>query len=49
MAILIDPGMGRRSLIRCLAEAEPEGFVAIPLVQAVRTLFGGDFPRPGST
>ena len=26
--VLIDPGMGRRNLIRCLAEAEPEGFVA---------------------
>jgi acyl-CoA synthetase (AMP-forming)/AMP-acid ligase II len=37
-AILIDPGMGRRSLIGCLAEAEPEGFVAVPLAQAVRCL-----------
>ena len=41
VAILIDPGMGRRNLVRCLAEAEPEGFVAIPLVQAVRVLLAG--------
>jgi olefin beta-lactone synthetase len=45
VAILIDPGMGRRSLIRCLVEAEPEGFVAIPIVQAVRTLLAGRFPK----
>ncbi|MFH1266116.1 MAG: fatty acid CoA ligase family protein [Planctomycetota bacterium] len=38
VAILIDPGMGRRNLIGCLAEAAPQGFVAIPIVHAVRTL-----------
>jgi len=38
VSILIDPGMGRRNLIRCLVEAEPEGFVAIPVVHAIRTL-----------
>jgi acyl-CoA synthetase (AMP-forming)/AMP-acid ligase II len=43
--ILIDPGMGRRNLIRCLAEAEPEGFVAIPIAQAIRTLLRGRFPK----
>ncbi|MHC4401812.1 MAG: fatty acid CoA ligase family protein, partial [Planctomycetota bacterium] len=43
--ILIDPGMGRRSLIRCLAEAEPEGFVAIPAVHAARILFRRRFPQ----
>ena len=45
VAILIDPGMGRRNLIRCLAEAEPEGFVAIPVVQAVRTLLARPFSQ----
>jgi acyl-CoA synthetase (AMP-forming)/AMP-acid ligase II len=45
VAILIDPGMGRRNLIRCLAEAEPQGFVAIPIAQAVRTLVRRRFPR----
>ena len=45
VAILIDPGMGRRNLVRCLADAEPEGFVAIPAVQAVRMLLGRRFPR----
>ncbi len=45
VVILIDPGMGRWNLIRCLAEAEPEGFVAIPLVHAIRTLLPGRFPK----
>ena len=38
VVILIDPGMGRKNLLRCLADAEPEGFVAIPVVQAMRAL-----------
>jgi acyl-CoA synthetase (AMP-forming)/AMP-acid ligase II len=45
VTVLIDPGMGRRNLIRCLAESEPEGFIGIPLAQAVRTLLGSRFPR----
>ena len=43
VAVLIDPGMGRRSLLRCLDEVRPEGFVGIPLVHAVRTLMGRRF------
>jgi len=38
VAVLIDPGMGRRHLVRCLADVEPDGFVAIPPVQAVRAV-----------
>jgi acyl-CoA synthetase (AMP-forming)/AMP-acid ligase II len=45
VSILIDPGMGRRNLVQCLADAEPEGFVAIPLVQAMRVLLGRRFPK----
>src|SRR5438874_2301054 len=45
VTVLIDPGMGRRNLIRCLAECEPEGFVGIPLAQALRTLLRSRFPR----
>jgi acyl-CoA synthetase (AMP-forming)/AMP-acid ligase II len=45
VAILIDPGMGRRNLIGCLAEAEPEGFIAIPAAQAVRWLLRRRFPK----
>src|SRR4051812_7892352 len=45
VTVLIDPGMGRRNLIRCLAESEPEGFIGIPLAQAVRTVLRGRFPK----
>ncbi len=44
-AILIDPGMGRRNLVECLASAEPEGFVALPVVHAVRLLWARRFPK----
>jgi len=45
VSILIDPGMGRRNLVRCLAEAEPEGFIAIPAVHAVRVLLRHRFRK----
>jgi len=45
VTVLIDPGMGRRNLIRCLAESEPEGFIGIPLAQAVRAVLRGRFPK----
>ncbi|MBA4018627.1 MAG: peptide synthase [Pirellula sp.] len=43
--ILIDPGMGRKHLLKCLEDAAPEGFVAVPKAQAVRTLFKSRFPK----
>lgn len=36
VTILIDPGMGRKNLVKCLHDAKPKGFVAIPIAQAVR-------------
>ncbi len=36
VAVLIDPGMGRSNIFDCLETVEPDGFVAIPIVQAVR-------------
>jgi len=43
--VLVDPGLGRKNLVRCLAEAEPEGFVAIPVAQAARLWYRQQFPR----
>src|SRR5580704_2091068 len=34
--VLIDPGMGLPSLLDCLEDVEPEGFLALPLVHVVR-------------
>jgi acyl-CoA synthetase (AMP-forming)/AMP-acid ligase II len=44
VSILIDPGMGRRNVLRCLDEVQPQGFVAIPLVQAIRTFLRRRYP-----
>ncbi len=35
---LIDPGMGKKSVLKCLDEVDPDGFVAIPPVHVVRKL-----------
>ncbi len=43
--VLVDPGLGRRNLVRCLSEAEPEGFVAISTAQLVRAVLRRKFPR----
>jgi len=45
VTVLIDPGMGRRRLIGCLEQIEPEGFVAVPVVHAVRTILRRRFGR----
>jgi acyl-CoA synthetase (AMP-forming)/AMP-acid ligase II len=43
--ILIDPGMGKKHLVNCLAAAEPEGFIAIGKAQAMRTVMKRRFPH----
>jgi len=43
--VLIDPGMGRKHLMNCLAAVEPDGFVAISPAQAVRAVLRRRFPR----
>jgi acyl-CoA synthetase (AMP-forming)/AMP-acid ligase II len=40
--VLIDPGMGLRAFLRCVADTRPGAFIGIPLAQAARLLF----PRP---
>ncbi len=43
--VLIDPGMGRKNLARCLEETKPDGFVAIPAAQIVRMALQHRFPK----
>ncbi len=38
--VLVDPGIDRRALKECLAEAEPQAFIGIPLAQFARLLLG---------
>ncbi|MFO1095192.1 MAG: AMP-binding protein [Planctomycetaceae bacterium] len=44
VVVLIDPGMGRNNIFRCLEEVEPDGFVAIRRVQWIRALLHRRFP-----
>jgi acyl-CoA synthetase (AMP-forming)/AMP-acid ligase II len=43
--VLIDPGMGRRAFLQCVAETEPAALVGIPLAHLLRLLV----PRPFRT
>lgn len=45
VTVLIDPGMGRQNLFRCLEEIQPDGFIAIPMVQAAQTWMRHRFPK----
>jgi acyl-CoA synthetase (AMP-forming)/AMP-acid ligase II len=45
VVVLIDPGMGPRRVFRCLDLVEPDGFVAVPPVHALRLFSVGQFPR----
>ena len=38
--VLVDPGMDKRSLAKCLEEAEPEAFIGIPIAHVARGLLG---------
>lgn len=45
VVVLIDPGMGGRNIFRCLETVEPDGFVAIPMVHAIRLARRNRFPN----
>jgi len=45
ITVLIDPGMGRKNLVQCLADVAPDGIVGIPLVHAIRTVLRHRFPK----
>ncbi len=41
--VLIDPGMGRRALLQCIAETEPTALIGVPLVHLLRRLIPKSF------
>lgn len=43
--VLIDPGIGRRSLLRCLEEVEAEAFIGVPAAHLARAFFPAAFRR----
>jgi len=45
VVVLIDPGMGKKHLVNCLTQAQPDGFLAISKAQAIRTVLRRRFPN----
>lgn len=43
--VLVDPGMGKTNILQCLEEVDPQGFVAIPVVHAIRLWNRRRFPN----
>jgi acyl-CoA synthetase (AMP-forming)/AMP-acid ligase II len=43
--VLVDPGMGRKNLIKCLEATQPDGFVAIPMAHAIVKVLSSRFPK----
>lgn len=43
VAILIDPGLGRKSVLTCIGNVQPQGMIAIPLAHAARKVFPNAF------
>lgn len=41
--VLIDPGLGRRNVLNCIATAQPKGMIAVPLAHAARKVFSKAF------
>mgnify|MGYP003321794040 CR=1 FL=1 len=36
--VLIDPGLGKKNVLKCIQEVEPQGIVAVPLVHAIKKI-----------
>ena len=41
--VLVDPGLGRRAFLGCVAQAQPSAVIAVPLAQLARRLFAAAF------
>ncbi|HTL68624.1 MAG TPA: fatty acid CoA ligase family protein [Lacunisphaera sp.] len=45
--VIIDPGMGRKSFLACVARSRPRVLLGIPLAQLLSRAFGGSFASVG--
>lgn len=41
--VFIDPGMGRKNLLKCIAQVKPVGLISVPEVHLMRLLFSSAF------
>lgn len=42
--ILVDPGIGRKNLVKCLSRSRPDGFVGVPKAHVARWIYRRQFP-----
>jgi len=43
--VMIDPGIGREAMLKCLEEVQPEAFIGVPAAQVARLLFRKPFKQ----
>ena len=41
--VLIDPGLGKKNVLKCIKQVQPHGMIAIPLAHAIKKFFPGTF------
>ena len=41
--VLIDPGLGKKNVLKCIKQVQPHGMIAIPLAHAIKKIFPGTF------
>ncbi len=41
--VLIDPGLGKKNVLKCIQQTQPQGMIAIPLAHAIRKIFPSPF------
>ncbi len=41
--VLIDPGLGKKNVLKCIQQVQPQGMIAIPLAHAIKKIFPGPF------
>ena len=43
LPVLIDPGLGKKNVLKCIKQVQPHGMIAIPLAHAIKKIFPGTF------
>jgi olefin beta-lactone synthetase len=41
--VLIDPGLGKKNVLKCIKQVQPHGMIAIPFAHAIKKCFPGTF------
>ena len=41
--VLIDPGLGKKNVLKCIKQVQPHGMIAIPLAHAIKKIFPANF------